>query len=71
VVQAVAQTGGTIIPYGGLVGTAEGRRPLGRPRCEWMLLMLNGIEGMDWINLAQDLNKWWTLLNIVMNFWVL
>jgi hypothetical protein len=35
VVQAVAQTGGTNIACRGLVGTAEVRRPLGRPRCEW------------------------------------
>lgn len=29
-----------------------------------------GGEGMDWINLAQDREKWWTLVNTVMNFHV-
>ena len=29
-----------------------------------------GCEGMDWIELAQDRNRWWALLNAVMNLWV-
>lgn len=26
-----------------------------------------GQDGVDWINVAQDRDKWWTLVNIVMN----
>jgi len=29
-----------------------------------------GWESMDWIHLAQDRDKWWSLVNIVMNLWV-
>jgi len=25
---------------------------------------------MDWINPAQDSDRWWASLNAVMNFWV-
>jgi hypothetical protein len=27
-------------------------------------------EGMDWIELAQDKERWWALVNSVMNFGV-
>jgi len=30
-----------------------------------------GCEGMDWIDVAQDRNRWWALLNMVMNLQVL
>jgi hypothetical protein len=26
--------------------------------------------GMDWINLTQDRDRWWVLVNAVMNLWV-
>ena len=29
-----------------------------------------GCEGMDWIDLAQDKDKWRALVNAAMNFWV-
>jgi hypothetical protein len=29
-----------------------------------------GWDGMDWIDLAQDKDQWWALVNMVMNFWV-
>jgi len=29
-----------------------------------------GCEGMDWIELAQDRDRWWALVNIVMKLWV-
>jgi len=43
-----------------LVGKPEGKRPLGRPRRRWednikMDLQAVGREGMDWIDLAQDM----------------
>jgi hypothetical protein len=58
------------------VGKAEGKRPLGRPRC--MLvdnikidLVEIGWGSMDWIGLAHDRDKWRTLVNVVMNLRVL
>jgi hypothetical protein len=30
-----------------------------------------GCEGMDWINVAQDRNRWWAFLNVVMNLHVI
>jgi hypothetical protein len=55
-----------------LVGKPEGNRPLGRPRRRWennikMDLHEVGCEGKDWIELAQDKDKWRALLNAVMN----
>jgi hypothetical protein len=54
-----------------LVGKPEGKRPLRKQRRRWMdniKMELRGIGcgGMDWINLAQDRNKWRTLVNKVM-----
>jgi hypothetical protein len=36
---------------------------------EWILKEL-WWDDMDWINLAQDRNKWFPVLNTVMKFWV-
>jgi len=55
-----------------LVGKPEGKRPLWRPRRKWvdnirMDLQEVGCGYMDWIGLAQDRDRWRTLVSAVMN----
>jgi len=55
-----------------LLGKPEGRRPLGRPMRRWvdnitMDLQEVGCVYMDWIGLAQDRDRWRTLVSAVMN----
>jgi hypothetical protein len=55
-----------------LVGRPEGRRPLGRPSRRWednikMYLEEVGWEGVDWIDMAQDRDRWRAVVNVVMN----
>jgi len=58
--------------YRVLVGKPGGRKPMGRPRRRWvdnirMNLQKVGCEYMDWIGLAQDRDRWRTLVSAVMN----
>ena len=55
-----------------LVGKPEGKRPLGRPRRRWednIKIDLQKVEGGcgDWMELVQDRDSWWALVNTVMN----
>jgi hypothetical protein len=59
-----------------LVGKPKGKKPLRRPRHRWE----NGIRmdlretdwgGLDWIQLAQDTDRWQALVSAVMNLRVL
>jgi hypothetical protein len=59
--------------HGVLVGRPEGKRPLRRPRRRWednikMDLQEVGVGCGDWMELAQDRDRWRTLVSAVMNF---
>ena len=68
----VARMGEERGAYRVLVGKPEGKRPLGRPRRRWvdnirMDLQEVGCGYVDWIGLAQDRDRWRTLVSAVMN----
>ena len=58
--------------YRVLVGKPEGKSPLGRPRHRWednVKMDLKEVGwGMDWIDLAQNRDRWQSLVSWVMNF---
>jgi hypothetical protein len=62
--------------YKVLMGKPEGKRPLGRPilRCEdgirIYLTEIGRVGGADWIQLTQNRNRWWAVVNTVMSLWV-
>jgi hypothetical protein len=69
----VAHMGNRRGVYRVLVGKPEGKRPLRRTKHRWednikIDLQKVGCGSMDWIELAQDRDRWWSLLNVVMNF---
>ena len=54
------------------MGKPEGNRPLGRHRRRWEYIITMDLQevrcrGMDWIELAQDRDRWTALVNVVMN----
>ena len=56
-----------------LVGTPEGKRPLRRPRRRWEDNIKMDLEEVgrgcgDWMELAQDRDRWRALVSTVMNF---
>jgi hypothetical protein len=55
-----------------LVGKPEGKRPLGRPRRRWEDNIEMDLQevggGGDWMELAQDRDRWRALVNTVINF---
>ena len=55
-----------------LVGKPEGKKLFGRPRCRWEdNIMMDhqevGCGGLDWIELAQDRDRWWARVNAVVS----
>jgi hypothetical protein len=67
----VARMGEKRIAYRILVGRPEGMRPLGRPRRRFEDNIKMDLQevgwGMDWIELAQDRNRWQAVVKAVMN----
>jgi hypothetical protein len=56
-----------------LVRKPEGKRPLRRPRHRWNNIRLNlretGWEDVEWMHLAQDMDQWWNLVNMIVGPW--
>ena len=70
---ACSAYGGEYRLYRALVGKREGKRPLGRPRRKWkdnikMDLQEVGCGVVEWIELAQDRERWRSLVKAVMKY---
>jgi hypothetical protein len=69
----VAHMGEGRVMHRVLVGKPEGRRPLGRPRRRWEDNIKRGLQEVggscgDWMEWAQDRDRWRTFVSTVMNF---
>jgi transcription termination factor 2 len=58
--------------YRVFIGRPEGERPLGRPRRRWednikLDLREMGVDGANWIQLAQDRVQWWAFVSRIIN----
>ncbi|KAJ4444220.1 hypothetical protein ANN_06011 [Periplaneta americana] len=72
----VARMGESRNAYRVIVGRPEGKRPLGRPRRRWednikMDLREVGYDDRDWLNLAQDRDRWRAYVRAAMNLRVM
>ena len=61
--------------YRVLAGKPEGKKPLRRPRHRWEDNIKTDLQEVrvgcgDWMELAQDWDRWRTLVRMVMNLWV-
>jgi hypothetical protein len=55
--------------YRVMVGKPEGKRPLGRPRRRWENnIKMDLQEAVDWLEVAQDRDRWRALVGTVRNF---
>ena len=67
----VARMGDRRVAYSVFVGKREGKRPLGRPKRRWKDNIEMDLQeagwGIDWVDLAQDMDMWLALMNAVMN----
>jgi hypothetical protein len=58
-----------------MMGKAEERRPLGKPRRRWVRNIITDLGElrwghMGWIALAQDRKRWRALVNSVLRLWI-
>ena len=61
--------------YRVFLGKPKGRRPLGRPTRRWVNNIRMNLHEVrsgytDWISVAQDRDRWRTVVSAVINFWV-
>ena len=56
---------------GGLVGKLQGQRPLGRPRRRWEDTIKMYVQAVGWImkwsELIKGRDRWWAIVNAIMN----
>jgi len=69
----VARMGAGRVVHRVLVGKPEGRRPSGRPRRRWEDNIKTDLQEVgggfgDWVELAQDRDRWRAFVSTVMNF---